>query len=345
MPSANGVGGAMTLPRQFELTPTGLRVSGRPTFQQWEEAGRFLKQAGTSVGFWLGDWLNWGEGAFGEMASQAMDERELTYQTLANYKWVAGKVPPERRRQGLTFEHHRQVARLEPADQERWLAKAAAAPDRWPAAALRRALREQGLAERAAAAASGLPFVIYRGSPAEALGHVGPGTVRLALTAPPAGLRSWGAADVANLARLVARTLAPGGSLLLGCSPHELAEVIGAGSVMLRYWWTVAVACPGGYLDGKGVNAGWRPHVWFVKGGRPDDRAVADHLDEDAAGHLVGRLTAPGETVLDPCCGAGEVLARARELGRVAVGAEADRELLETARNRVAAAVPAPAGG
>jgi len=50
---------------------------------------------------------------------------------------------------------------------------------------------------------------------------------------------------------------------------------------------------------------------------------------------LVGACCPPEGTVLDPCCGSGTTLAAARELGRHAVGFDADGRAVEIARSRL----------
>ena len=108
----------------FTLTPTGLVTQGLPKFEEWISCGDFIKKANKSVHFWLGDWLNFGEGAYGEEFSQALDELDYSYNTLQNDKWVAKNIPPASRRRDLTFSHHQEVADLLPEDQKILLDKA-----------------------------------------------------------------------------------------------------------------------------------------------------------------------------------------------------------------------------
>ena len=56
------------------------------------------------------------------MYSQALDETEYSYQTLANDKWVAGQIEFCRRRQNLTWSHHEVVASLMSEEPEEALA-------------------------------------------------------------------------------------------------------------------------------------------------------------------------------------------------------------------------------
>ena len=45
----------------FCLTSTGMTVTGRPTFAEYERVGDFIKRAHQASGFWLADWLRFGE--------------------------------------------------------------------------------------------------------------------------------------------------------------------------------------------------------------------------------------------------------------------------------------------
>jgi len=142
---------------QFQFTPTGLVVSGDPTYQDWEQVGRQLEYIQGAVHWWIGDWLNYGERRWGEMYTQAMqDETGFEYQTLADDKWVAGQIEFSSRNENLSFKHHRVVAPLEPEQQEQWLDQAE--EEDWSAAELRRQISEQ---RRIEAAETPLPAGVY----------------------------------------------------------------------------------------------------------------------------------------------------------------------------------------
>lgn len=74
--------------------------------------------------WWVGDWLNYGERAYGEKYAQAMDVTGLEYDTLSSYRWVAAEIEPCLRKQKLSWSHHKEVAALEPAEQAEWLDRA-----------------------------------------------------------------------------------------------------------------------------------------------------------------------------------------------------------------------------
>lgn len=121
------------------------------TLEEWKALGRIIAFIGRSVAWWSGDWMNIGEALFGEDAAEGSDTPETRFDlvkrvtgleptTLQNYRSVAEKVPAERRRHELSFAHHQDVASLEPAVQEHWLAQAV--DQMWNRSALRTALRE-----------------------------------------------------------------------------------------------------------------------------------------------------------------------------------------------------------
>lgn len=108
----------------FKLHKNGLTAIGTPTFEQWEEVGRFIKKAEGAVQLWLGDWVNYGEHAYGEKYSQALDVTELDYGTLRNAASVANRVDLSLRGDKLTYNHFKEIAPLEKKDQERFVKEA-----------------------------------------------------------------------------------------------------------------------------------------------------------------------------------------------------------------------------
>jgi hypothetical protein len=122
-------GGQLDLIHELEkagaITPTGLSLSDpNMPFEQWQALCRMLGGLRSATQWWIGDLLNFGEGAYGEKYAQAMDDFGLEYSTLTNYAYVARSVARRRRRVSLSFAHHRLVAALEPKEQSKWLKKA-----------------------------------------------------------------------------------------------------------------------------------------------------------------------------------------------------------------------------
>ena len=109
----------------FTLHETGITVSGRPEFKDWEAVGEFLRGVYKAAPFWWGDWLKYGEGRedWAERMSQALEASGYEYDTLKNLKYVCENVAPSRRRIDVPFTHHAEVASLSPKEQTEWLEK------------------------------------------------------------------------------------------------------------------------------------------------------------------------------------------------------------------------------
>lgn len=93
-------------------------------FEVWEATFKRLRSAERAVQWWLGDALRFGESRYGEMYSQALEETDYSYQSLADAAWVAGKIETSRRRENLSFSHHKEIAALPPEEQDYWLDEA-----------------------------------------------------------------------------------------------------------------------------------------------------------------------------------------------------------------------------
>ena len=104
-----------------------LRIAEGVEFADWQDVGRRLISLSDGVAFWVGDWLAYGEWRYGDKYRTALTELELSYDRIRDYAYVAGNVPEPVRRDDLTWSHHRVVAKLIPAEQETWLARAAEA--------------------------------------------------------------------------------------------------------------------------------------------------------------------------------------------------------------------------
>jgi hypothetical protein len=112
------------LAREGQLTATALTLDPDTTYGQWEALGVMLGALSHASCWLIGDWLNFGERAYGEKYAQAATDTGLAVSTLQNYASVAGKVPPERRNASLPYSYHAVVAPLEPAAQASWLGRA-----------------------------------------------------------------------------------------------------------------------------------------------------------------------------------------------------------------------------
>lgn len=100
------------------------------SYEQWADLGRGLSLSrrmvkNASLMWWVGDWLAYGEHNIGEAYAQAVEATGYDKQSLYNAKHVSTRVPVERRRESLSWSHHKAVASLPEADQEYLLQLAA----------------------------------------------------------------------------------------------------------------------------------------------------------------------------------------------------------------------------
>lgn len=102
----------------------GIHLRMGMSFTEWTAVGCRLARVSSASAWALGDWLLFGQRAFGRRYRVALQETNLDYQTLRNYAWVAGRIEPSRRRYALSFQHHAEVAAMTEPEQELWLRRA-----------------------------------------------------------------------------------------------------------------------------------------------------------------------------------------------------------------------------
>lgn len=115
----------------FRLTPVGIEFLAELNQQEWAELGTQLGSAGRSIGFLIGDWLNYGDGkasqglyskSEGGIYHDAIQITGLDYNTLRIYARVSRDVARDVRTSRLSFEHHRKIAPLKSDEEkQRWL--------------------------------------------------------------------------------------------------------------------------------------------------------------------------------------------------------------------------------
>ena len=104
---------AMLAPERA-LTPTALALPERLSRRDWEELGAQLAAAEQALGWWLGDWWRYGEQRWGarKALTATVGWRGPSYRVCKDAAWVCGRVEKSRRRDLLSFNHHREVAAL-----------------------------------------------------------------------------------------------------------------------------------------------------------------------------------------------------------------------------------------
>lgn len=108
------------------ITDTSLRFA-RPrelTWDQYQKLCIFLGKLGQAYCWWIGDLQLIGEDLFGEEYAQIMESLPHSHHTLENYRSIAKHIPQNRRRSGISFSVHAEVAYLEPIERDMWLDKA-----------------------------------------------------------------------------------------------------------------------------------------------------------------------------------------------------------------------------
>lgn len=126
------------------LTLRGSRIEGLPgeggttwyrlpeslNVHQWKAVGEQLISVEKSVMWWIGDWWVYGEQKYGERASAVKDWDGPSFQSCQDAGWVCKKFPRQirsdgvetsRRREVLTFNHHKEVAALPPEEADELL--------------------------------------------------------------------------------------------------------------------------------------------------------------------------------------------------------------------------------
>ncbi|WP_228122204.1 LmbU family transcriptional regulator [Saccharothrix syringae] len=116
-------GGRRRRTDQVLLTRVGLRIPKNLSFDDWERAGHQLAGIVDSSAWSLGDWLVYGADHYADRYQRVLKTVGLSYKTLRNYSWVSRRFPLERRRSGLSFQHHAELASLPDEEQEKWLTR------------------------------------------------------------------------------------------------------------------------------------------------------------------------------------------------------------------------------
>jgi len=88
--------------------------------------------------FYIGDLLNFCNGKFGEDFAQIIDADKYSVKTLQRFAYIADRIPPENRREELSYSMHVEVAKLDPESQRGWLQMAI--DEGWTVEALREAM-------------------------------------------------------------------------------------------------------------------------------------------------------------------------------------------------------------
>ena len=122
--SVMAVRGGSSPPAHTQIAAVSWRPLRELELSEWVDCGRRLGSVGRSVAWWIGDWLQYGNVRYGERYPRAAKITGYDTQSLMNMVWVASRFASDRRRDGLSWSHHAEVAALAPAEQEVWLDRA-----------------------------------------------------------------------------------------------------------------------------------------------------------------------------------------------------------------------------
>jgi hypothetical protein len=107
--------------RRAALTPTAWSPLAELPMAVWIRQGRWLGALGRASGWWIGDWIRYGNARYGERYEAAARLTGYDVHSLRNMAYVAAHFEIPRRRAGLSFSHHAELACLPPEEQELWL--------------------------------------------------------------------------------------------------------------------------------------------------------------------------------------------------------------------------------
>jgi hypothetical protein len=117
--------GAVKLPafisRKYRVTATSLDLPDNLLFEDWCALGAELGRARNMIAWWIGDWWIKGDHRYGTRKQMIADWGGPSFQTCENYGAICRRLAPSRRREGLSFSHHREVAFLPPAEADELL--------------------------------------------------------------------------------------------------------------------------------------------------------------------------------------------------------------------------------
>lgn len=121
------LGKSIDLPHGVSVSTAAMVLPEKLSFDDWQSIGHMLVRIDTGVQWWLGDWWHYGFHRYGERKAITIKQGSCryTFQSLMNLGWVAGRVRTSFRNELLSWTHHYAVAALEPAEQKRWLDRAA----------------------------------------------------------------------------------------------------------------------------------------------------------------------------------------------------------------------------
>jgi hypothetical protein len=102
-----------------------LEVPADQSFEEWQATGEKLCRTERVLNWWIGDWWAAGHHRYGERAKVAAEGIfGVGFQAVADMATVCRSFEPSRRREVLSFTHHRETAALPPSEADALLERA-----------------------------------------------------------------------------------------------------------------------------------------------------------------------------------------------------------------------------
>lgn len=353
--------GAIAVNGKFTITPVGLLVSGKPSFDDWCKFGHNLQKLERASQWSVGDWANYGEFRWGEKYAQGLDESGLDYGTFANYKWVAGTFGDfSCRHEKLSFEHHYQVSGKCYTPEQRDELLSIAEIKKLTREQFRKYLHEWNRARRieelppAPVSIGGVELDTITVCDISNI-VLDDDSIDMIFTDPP--YHDEYLPLYSKLAILAMKVLKPGAYCMAYIGKMFLPEIIdsmrGAG---LEYIWQFIVFHPFSQsrITKHHIFENYRPILVFRKPGETNIREWVQDVvrgtrdkdahdwqqDEDAPRQYIAAYTLPTEIVLDPFVGGGTTTAVCKAIGRHYIGFDKQEDAVRVSIERTNATKP-----
>jgi len=358
----------------FVLHKLGISPKGNPTFENWESCMYFLLNASSYVHWWIGDMLNFGEKHYGKMYQNWLDKTGLDIQTLRNDKWVASNIELPRRRDNLSFDHHKEVASLEPPKQDKLLDQAE--KENLTREQLR-AEKQNIVLESHRESTLVIDPALWLGDCIKLLKNIPDSSVDCIITDPPYGINYQSDHRLLAFTPMTNDTKEEAQELLdkaLATSSQKLKD--GSHVFIFTSWQSIGwmQETIAKYFTLKTplvwVKNNWNPgdlegafasrceiilHAHkgrrHLFGERDDNIKYFNRVPENTLVHpaekpvplfeyLIEKATAPGETILDMFMGTGPACQAAKNKGRKYIGIEIEKKYFDIATMRLANLLP-----
>ena len=89
--------------------------------KRWITYGKRFARLSSASNWWIGDWIRYGNAHYGEKYGAASKTTGYDRQTLMNMAYVSSRFSIERRREGVSWSHHAELAAFPDAQQDAWL--------------------------------------------------------------------------------------------------------------------------------------------------------------------------------------------------------------------------------